>query len=100
MASAVHALRPNSGEQALNVALQRDWDAGRPEDVRPDEDGRYGSIQTGDGFIGYVACQDYKGRDYLAFRSIPKTAGSIWRLVVAIDTDGKPQYVGRIRRSR
>ena len=90
--------RRNKPGQAVDRALQLDWTNGRPETVRPDGESRFGLIQTADGFIGWVARQDHGGHDFLAFRSIQKTAGSIWRLVVAIDADGRPQYVGRIRR--
>jgi len=84
--------------QAVDRALQRDWENGRPETVKPDGDSRFGLLQTVDGFAGWVARRDHQERDYLAFRSIPKVASSVWRLVIAIDADGRPQYVGRIRR--
>jgi hypothetical protein len=98
--SALNALPLWRPSIEVEAAIAIDWRNGRPETVVPDKTLPLGSIQTPDGYSGWVALGDYLGRPYTDFRSIPKTRTPIWRLVFALNADGKPIFAGRIRKAR
>jgi hypothetical protein len=98
--SVLNALPLGRPAAEVEAAIAVDWGNGRPEMVVPDEVGQMGSIQTADGYSGWVALRDYRGRPHSDFRSIPKTTTAIWRMVFALNADGKPVFAGRIRKAR
>jgi hypothetical protein len=98
--SALNALPLGRPSIEVEAAIAIDWRNGRPETVVPDKTIALGSIQTADGYSGWVALRDYRGRLHSDFRSVPKTTTAIWRMVFALNADGKPIFAGRIRKAR
>jgi hypothetical protein len=98
--SVLNALPLGRPAAEVEAAIAVDWGNGRPETVVPHEATQMGSIQTADGYSGWVALRDYRSRPHSDFRSIPKTTTAIWRMVFALNADGKPVFAGRIRKAR
>ena len=98
--SVLNALPLGRPAAEVEAAIAVDWGNGRPETVVDDGLDGLGFIQTTDGYSGWVALRDYRGRPHSDFRSIPKTTTAIWRMVFALTADGKPVFAGRIRKAR